>query len=338
MNILIINTIILLFSLFGCQKSLAQQLIALGYNNKQIEIIETLSSEIQDFFSSEYLEDYVRFIEVDGFDENNLEEYATYSGELSDEKVVELVNEHLIDKDNVSDLKQLYGSPYYIDKNESLYLEHLNDYSNIRDCIENINTKRYLPLYSDINLVDLSKNYLMLVNKYYKLPSDYEPEDLVGVDSYYGKGYLRQEVYEQYKLLYEDAYANGYDLRVVSAYRSYDYQDGLYNKYLGIDPQDIVDTYSARPGHSEHQTGLCLDVSLPGVSLDDFYTTSASKWLAVNCQKYGFIIRYESGKEDITGYQAEPWQIRYVGSAEIAEDIYNRNITFDEYYACFVEQ
>ena len=113
-------------------------------------------------------------------------------------------------------------------------------------------------------------------------------------------------------------------------------QDDLYNGYLKKDPQEVVDTYSARPGHSEHQSGLCMDVSEPGYSLDNFYQTKASKWLAENCHKYGFIIRYPEDKTDITGYQGEPWQLRYVGK-ETAEDVYRRAITYDEYYACFVE-
>ena len=217
------------------------------------------------------------------------------------------------------------------------YLKYLKDYPSVRDTIEIVNTKRYMELYSDISETDLSKDLLMLINKYYKLPSDYEPDDLVSVDPSLGRGMLRKEVYENYKKLYADALEMGYNLKVVSAYRSYATQEVLYNRYLNDDPQEIVDTYSARPGHSEHQSGLCLDVSEPGYSIDDFYKTEASKWLADNCHKYGFIIRYPEGKTDITGYQGEPWQIRYLGLA-VANDVKEKGITYDEYYACFVEK
>ena len=134
----------------------------------------------------------------------------------------------------------------------------------------------------------------------------------------------------------EEAKKLGYDLTIVSSYRSYDYQYGLYSKYLQSDPQEVVDTYSARPGHSEHQSGLCMDVTIPGYSLDNFYKSDASKWLAENCYRFGFIIRYPEDKTDITGYQGEPWQLRYLGKA-VAEDVYKCGITYDEYYACFVE-
>lgn len=235
--------------------------------------------------------------------------------------------------------KELYSNEYYLEKYEVLYLDNLNYYDSVRDCIEAINTMTNYEYYTNIVSTDTSKEYLMLINKYHSLSSDYEPDDLVEIDPQYGRGETRSEVYEQYKKLQDDANALGYDFKICSAYRSYDYQEALYNKYLNQEggDQSIVDTYSARPGHSEHQSGLCLDLSDAQYGMDNFGLSEASDWLIENCDKYGFIIRYTFEKEKITGYEAEPWQIRYVGSAEIASDIKNRNITFDEYYACFVE-
>lgn len=178
---------------------------------------------------------------------------------------------------------------------------------------------------------------MILVNKYNKLPSDYEPDDLVDIDSNYGRGQTRSEVYEQYKLLQDEGNRLGYDFTICSAYRSYDYQDSLYSRYCETDPQEVVDTYSARPGHSEHQSGLCLDLSTPVYGMDDFGLSEAGKWVEENCAKYGFIIRYTLEKENITGYESEPWQIRYVGDVEAAKYIMETGISFDEYYACFVE-
>ena len=185
----------------------------------------------------------------------------------------------------------------------------------------------------------MSKGYLILVNKYNALASDYEPDDLVDVESNYGRGRTRKEVYEAYTVLQDEANELGYNFTICSAYRSYVYQKGLYDKYLEQEGgnQAIVDTYSARPGHSEHQSGLCLDLYDSVYGMDDFGKSDASDWLIENCYRYGFIIRYTESKERITGYQAEPWQIRYVGSVDIAKDIMDRGITFDEYYACFVE-
>ena len=327
---------IVLMMLCACQKSDEDKLLELGYQEEDIVSIMGLSEELREVFLQEYDERYVEIINTTGFDEKKFDKYLSNYGLMENEIIVKLINENKLTRNNMNKLKELYDNEYYVAELEDIYLHYLDSYGSIRDMIEIVNTKRYLELYSDIETADLSKGYLVLVNKYYKLPSDYEPDDLVEVSEYYGGGFLRSEVYKAYQELYEDAYANGYDLRTVSTYRSYDYQDGLYNKYLSVDSQENVDTYSARPGHSEHQSGLCLDVSVPGYGLDDFYLTDASSWLAQNCYKYGFIIRYTEEKVNITGYQAEPWQIRYVGK-DAAKDIYSRGITLDEYYTCFVK-
>lgn len=321
----------------SCQKSLAKQLEEIGYSEEEIAIVENLSEPLQDRLLQEYDSKALSYIVRDDFKEEKLDDYLKYDGQLDTERMVKFVNEGKLNDKDLELYKQLYSSEFYIPEKEDLYLKYLKDYPSVRDAIEIVNTKRYMELYSDITKTDLSKDLLMLINKYYKLPSDYEPDDLVNVDPSLGRGMLRKEVYENYKKLYADALEMGYNLKVVSAYRSYTTQEVVYNRYLNDDPQEIVDTYSARPGHSEHQSGLCLDVSEPGYSIDDFYKTEASKWLADNCHKYGFIIRYPEGKTDITGYQGEPWQIRYLGLA-VANDVKEKGITYDEYYACFVEK
>ena len=126
-------------------------------------------------------------------------------------------------------------------------------------------------------------------------------------------------------MLQADAKAVGIDIPVISAYRSYETQRALFDSYYAKDG-DKADTYSARPGHSEHQTGLAFDV---GAIDDNYGDTIGGKWLYNNCANYGFIIRYLKGKEDITGYKYEPWHIRYVGS--VAEYIMNQGITLEEY-------
>ncbi|MBQ2657167.1 MAG: M15 family metallopeptidase [Erysipelotrichaceae bacterium] len=336
--------ILLMLNLCSCQKSREDLLAEKGFQENEIQEILGLSEENQErFLNGELEKNALKFITAPWFKEEKLDEYLSYEEYLSNyewldtKKVIEMVNNETLNETYIKKLNEIYGSDYYIPKNENLYLSFMDAYPSIREMMEIVNTKRYKELYSDITQTDLSKGYLMLINKYYQLPADYEPDDLVYVESYLGKGMLREAVYEAYKLLYADAKALGYNLQIVSAYRSYDYQKGLYQKYLNYDPREIVDTYSARPGHSEHQSGLCMDVSIPGYSLDNFYLTEASRWLAENCWKYGFIIRYPDDKTDITGYQGEPWQLRYVGK-ETAEDVYKRGITYDEYYACFVEE
>ena len=332
--------LLIILCLFGCETKQQNKFEALGYSQQDIELIESYPEDIQELFSSEYNYKYADLMHSNNFDINKLSEYEEFYGLFDKDKVINMVNQGKLNSDNVTKIRELYNSEYFLEKNEELYLSNLDNYDSVRSCIEEINTKVYLDYYTDIVDTDISKNYLMLINKYHCLSSDYEPSDLVDVESYYGRGKTRAEVYEQYKKMADDAFKLGYSFLICSAYRSYDYQYGLYNMYLEQDAggQASVDTYSARPGHSEHQSGLCLDLSDAVYGMDDFGLSDASKWINENCYKYGFIIRYTAEKEKITGYQAEPWQVRYVGSSEIAKDIMDRGITFDEYYACFVEE
>lgn len=157
-------------------------------------------------------------------------------------------------------------------------------------------------------------NGILLVNKKYSLPKDYAP----GVNGEAGKALEK---------LQKDAKKAGYSMNLISGFRSYYDQQVLYNNYVKRDGKEIASTYSAEPGHSEHQTGLAFDVG----KIDNNYgNTPAGKWLASNAYKYGFIIRYPKGKESITGYMYEPWHIRYLG-VEHAKNIYEKGVTLEEY-------
>ncbi len=333
----ILLALLMCLCLCGCERSLSDRLAELGYSEEETAVIETLSEQLQERFLQEYDATALKYVTRDDFIEEKLDDYLKYDGQLEISKLTELVNKDILNEKDLPLYRELYASEYYIPDREELYLKYLKQYDTVRDVLERVNTNRYRELYEGVQTADLSKDCLVLVNKYYRLPEDYEPEDLVSVDPALGRGMLRKEAYEAYQRLYEDSRKQGYDLKVVSAYRSYATQKSVYDRYLLTDPVEVVDTYSARPGHSEHQSGLCLDVSEPGYSLDDFYQTQAAAWLKENCHKYGFIIRYPEEKTDITGYQGEPWQIRYVGK-EVAADIYEKGISFDEYYACFVEK
>ena len=140
--------------------------------------------------------------------------------------------------------------------------------------------------------------------------------------------------------LYIEMRAAGYtDVSVTSGYRSYDKQEYLYNLYTeqemaaGIsraEAQKIVDTYSARPGTSEHQTGLCVDMHNLGSASQAFAKKEAYKWLIENCYKFGFILRFPEGKEDITGYSFEPWHYRFVGRYH-ASEMHRLDMCLEEY-------
>lgn len=164
-------------------------------------------------------------------------------------------------------------------------------------------------------------NDILLVNKTYGLPSDYNPgEDREAVD------HLNQMI----KAAKEE---EGLIIQSVSGFRSYSYQKGLYERYVKRDGEKKASTYSAKPGHSEHQTGLAFDIGGTDKSKwvnDSFDGTKEAKWLAKNAHRFGFILRYPKGKTDITGYKYEPWHFRYVG-LDHAKEIYERGITLEEY-------
>lgn len=173
-------------------------------------------------------------------------------------------------------------------------------------------------------------SYTAVVNKKHKLPADYVPSDLTTV-AYESLRVYTARAYEQ---MASDALLEGYKLKIASAYRSYQQQANLYNYYSSIDGTALADTYSARPGHSEHQLGLAVDIADANAGcqiMTCFGNTNAGQWLAANAANYGFIVRYPEGKEDITGYQYEPWHFRYVGIT-IAKSIVASGLTMDEYF------
>ena len=170
----------------------------------------------------------------------------------------------------------------------------------------------------------------VLVNKHYILPASYVPE-LEALGNGYGSGSLRPEAAQAFRAMADGARADGVTLRSVSAYRSYNAQKSTYNRYLRQYRQAVVDTFSARPGHSEHQTGLGLDINVAS-SRAHFENTPAFAWLKEHCAEYGFILRYDQGKEDITGYRFEPWHYRYVG-VETAKAVMEQDLCYEEYLA-----
>lgn len=166
-------------------------------------------------------------------------------------------------------------------------------------------------------------NGVLIANKTYKLPSSY------------GYG-LTNETQKAFNKMNADAKAIGFNLYIGSGYRSYNDQKYIYNNYVATDGQTNADTYSARPGHSEHQTGLAFDVCDKNVGAcitSGFDNTDQAKWISENCYKYGLIVRYPQGKTTETGYMYESWHLRYVGT-DLATKLYNNGnwITLEDYF------
>ena len=175
---------------------------------------------------------------------------------------------------------------------------------------------------------------LVLVNKYYYLEEDYIPKDLENISKQYALSNmkLRKEAKEAFEEMAKAAKKENLSIVAMSTYRSYEYQVDLYNKYVKQDGEEAADTYSGRPGFSEHQTGLAVDVFNNKEKYTDFHLTNEFIWMNEHAKEYGFILRFPENKEKETGYQYESWHYRYVG-IDIAKYITDKDITLEEYHA-----
>ena len=183
----------------------------------------------------------------------------------------------------------------------------------------------------------LYKNYILL-NKYNLVSKSYKPKNLVQVSTEYAKEniLLTEETKNQFILMAEAAKKENLTLYAISGYRDYTYQENLYNNYYSIDGNK-ANEYSSKPGHSEHHTGLAIDISNKTTSYEEFDKTEEFKWMQENAHKYGFILRYPEDKTNETLYQYEPWHYRYVG-IKISTYIKKHNISFEEYYVKNIEK
>ena len=190
------------------------------------------------------------------------------------------------------------------------------------------------PYENTVTVTDLDSIYI-LVNKYSGLPQDYEPSDLVEVDSS-GENEnvrMRKVAANAFEKMIAAAKKEGFILNACSAYRSYAYQVDLYNNGADNYGQEYADRYWTRPGFSEHQSGLSVDIRMDNdcSDLDAVRNNPHYAWLLKNMHKYGFILRYPDDKEDKTKIAPESWHLRYVGKT-LATYLYKNNLTLDEYY------
>ncbi len=228
---------------------------------------------------------------------------------------------------------------YFIFKNLKAYVDYYTDESEqtLTHAVAMINVGANKDHYEDIKKTDTSKGDLILVNKYHQLDKDFVPEDIrdISLKYCYGENEITNKVYQKFISMYNDAKKEDLNLIITSAYRDYEFQNELWQQYAKSQGEEWADSVSARAGHSEHQTGLTLDIVTYKVNMNEFENTDEFKWLQKNAHKYGFILRYPKDKTDITGYDYEAWHYRYVGVKD-ATKIHDLGITFDEYYAYYI--
>ena len=263
------------------------------------------------------------------------EEITTIKTELKDEEI-----KPLLEKEYNSNIVKFITQKYFIYSNLDRYQNYYNKNpeKSVEEVITMVNVEADSAFYSNIKNTDTTKGNLILVNKTYKLPNDYQVGDLKSIDlEFANEGHkLVEDAYNHYIEMAKAAKKEGLNLLVTSSYRDYNFQNNLYNNYIKEHGKEEADTFSARPGHSEHQTGLAIDIVTKDSDFDSFEDTDEFEWLLENSYKYGFILRYPEEKEHITGYKYEPWHYRYVG-VEYAKKIYDEGITFDEYYAYYLK-
>ncbi len=269
-----------------------------------------------------------------GYSESEIKDILKF-----DEKYITYAKENEYEDDFIPLIKE----KYFLWKNYDKYIEYIDDvyedkkvdYSKV---ISLVNVGANYEPYTHTKKADMDKGYAILVNKYTSLPEKYAPDDVVGMSNWYSYpgNSIRKDVYDAFKEMFNAAKEEGLTLIVNSSYRTYEVQKEIYDDYDDNRGREYADKYAARPDFSEHQTGLSIDIFSPGSNMETFEGTDEFKWLSENSYKYGFILRYPKNKEDITGYSYEAWHYRYVGK-DLAKKVYDSGLTYDEYYAYYLD-
>ena len=280
------------------------------YNKEETKILlDNLSNEeLDDILSRDYNEFITHFVKCKYFMYKNLDVYLT--------KVIS----------QSQDFFKYHGTDGY-------------DYDNIVAIVNTHNNEEY---YSGDYHTDFSKGTGIIANKYYELGMDFIPEDLVDVPithRYSDRVQLTREAYDAYMEMWNAA-KEEQDIYLIlaSGYRSAKEQKEVYDEYDKSYGREFADNVAARPGYSEHQTGLAIDVySKECSSAKTFKDSKTYTWLIDNSYKYGFILRYPENKKSITGYNYESWHYRYLGK-DLAKKVHDSGLTYDEYYAYYLDK
>lgn len=268
----------------------------------------------------------------------SLEDTNVLLDKLSENSISSLINQ---DKNDT--IVDLVKEKYFLEKNLDRYLAYIEEEEedNLTDVVAIVNVNADHKWYEEELETDTSLNEQMIVNKFYALSEDYTPENLVSIPLDYsygteGENQLIEYAYDKFLDLWQAAHDEGFYLMVTSSYRDYASQKEIYDYRKATQGERKADETAARPGHSEHQTGLVVDMtSTTEPSATDFSESEAYKWLKEHAHEFGFIERYPADKEYLTGYSPESWHWRYVG-IEAATVMHEENITYDEYYAFYL--
>ena len=373
--IFIIILIIIIFLLLIIFNKDNNKLENIGYSKLEIEELNKLSNEeLNTIYKYNYNKNLIYIISSENYNKNKLELYINYTlnnNDIDYLKIFNLINHKDFKEVNINkyinylkisnnidaiikyvnnysdyDIKiddttlSLINEKYFIIEYLNRYLNYYKNHKDLeyKEIITRVNSNLDYEFYTNSKKSDINKEMYTLVNKYHYLKQDYIPNNLVSITGIYArdKAQLVDVAYNNFVKMADAARLENLTIKITTGYRSYNFQSTLYNNYVKADGVKNADTYSARPGYSEHQLGYSADLTnAKNVSFNNFEKTDEYKWLKDNAHKFGFIMRYPKDKEYITGYMFESWHYRYVG-IDIATYIYENNITYEEYYAYYL--
>ena len=257
------------------------------------------------------------------------------------EKLKDNSKDYLLTIKYNKNIVSLAKEKYFIENNLKKYIKYLEkNNKSLNDVVSIINVGSNNEWYTNTKKTDLEKNELMLTNKFYSLDNSYNSDNMVSISNQYSYGnnqMLTKTTFDAFLNMFKAAKKENLTLIINSSFRSYEDQEKIYNNYKDKHGEEYANKIAAKAGFSEHQTGMAIDIQTYGSSASTFEQFDEFKWLQKNAHNYGFILRYPKDKEYLTGYEYESWHYRYVG-VEVATYIYENNITFDEYYAYFIEK
>ena len=246
--------------------------------------------------------------------------------------------DRFIERDKVKYLEEFFSVPYAKLDNYDRYIAYSDATGEDEETtVLFVNLDLDKEDYNDSTLVE-EFSFTMLVNKHHHLSSDFEPDNLVKIDRKYASEddlLCNRVAFEAFKRMSQKALDEDYHIVINSAYRSYQDQEDIIKTYLESYGQNYVDKFVAKPGYSEHQTGLAFDIGSENVSV--FANSKEFKWIQEHAHEFGFIYRFSKNGENITGFRNEPWHIRYVGE-KAAKYIYENKLTLEEYWALFLDK
>jgi len=298
-------------------------ILTMTFSDK-LKVIEDLGVSNNVYTLGEYIEDDADISDPLDPDETLYDKFFEEVAEKIEKVILHMEAEY---HENDDDAKDVNNKEVLLAKSKRKEMN--NTFSSDADDLKNDEIEKLQDILND--------ELFILVNKNNKLAIDYEPNTLVDSDiafeEYIDCKQLDKRTSNAAKEMFNAALKENINLIAISGYRSYSVQENLYNSRVEVKGIEKTRQYTAEPGASEHQTGLAIDIvcnDYPYLD-EEFENTDAFKWLFNNCYKYGFILRYQKGKEDITGYNYEPWHFRYIGDVDIAKDIMERGICFEEF-------